>query len=92
MNRYQYGMAILAVTLFAAPALGAEPSPEALNKPSSSDTIANDLNSKQIQQIQAEQERMKKEIEDKNAKAMEEWRKQNEERYRQWQKEHPLTP
>ena len=92
MNRYRYAAAIAALTLLAGPALAVEPNPEALNKPSPSDTIADDLNAKYLRQIEQEQERLQKEIEEKNAKAMEEWRRQNEERYREWKKQHPETP
>lgn len=92
MNRVQYAAAIAAVTLLAGPALAVEPNPEALNKPSPSDTIADDLNAKQLKQAEQEQERLNKEVEEKNAKAMEEWRKQNEERYREWKKQHPEAP
>ena len=92
MNRYQYAVVIGALILLAGPALAVEPNPEALNKASPSDTMADDLNAKQLKKVQEEQERMNKEVEEKNAKAMEEWRKQNEERYREWQKQNPGSP
>jgi len=85
MNRKFHVIAIAALAMFAVPAFGAEPG----NVPSPSDTIANDLNAKQLQQVEQEQEKLNKEVEQQNEERMRQWRQGNEERYRQWQKEHP---
>ena len=83
MNRKFPVMAIAALAVFAAPAFGAEP----MNKPSPSDSIANDLNAKALEQVQQEQDKMQEEVNKKNEAAMRAWREQNEERYREWQKQ-----
>lgn len=94
MNRYVPAIAALAFVVLAAPAaVYAQANPaEPLNKPSSADDSANDLNAQSLKQVQQEQEKMNKAVEEENARRMEEWRKKNEERYREWKKAHPNTP